>query len=99
VTLDRDIIFGRSPQATASRAAHQPHLVKVADPGVSRNHVHVALDGWQVLVRDLGSSNGTEIQLPGGEVEKLRSGEDYLVEAGTVLTLAGDIQYTYEVTP
>lgn len=98
VQLDRDVIFGRSPQASASRAASQPNLVKIADPGISRNHLHVALDGWQVLVRDLGSSNGTEIQLPGGEVEKLRSGEDYLIEAGTVLTLAGDVRYTFEVT-
>jgi hypothetical protein len=98
VQLDRDVVFGRSPQASASRAASQPNLVKIADPGISRNHLHVALDGWQVLVRDLGSSNGTEIQLPGGEVEKLRSGEDYLIEAGTVLTLAGDVRYTFEVT-
>lgn len=98
VILDRDVVFGRAPQASASRAASQPHLVKVVDPGISRSHLHVALDGWQVMVRDLGSSNGTEIQLPGGEPEKLRAQEDYLIEPGTVVTLAGDVHYTFEVT-
>lgn len=98
VTLDRDVIFGRAPQATASRASSQPNLVKISDPGVSRNHAHVALDGWQVMVRDLGSSNGTELQLPGREAEQLRPNEDYLLEPGAVVTLAGEVHLTFEVT-
>ena len=98
ITLDRDVVIGRAPQATASRAANQPNLVKIADPGISRNHVHVSLDGWQVLVRDLGSSNGTDIELPGREPEKLRAQEDYVIVPGTVITLAGDVRLVFEVS-
>lgn len=99
VVLDRDLVLGRAPRATSPTAAEQPNLVKVADPGISRNHVQITLKGWQVMVRDLDSANGTEIQLPGHPVEQLRAGEDYLIEPGTTITLASDVRFTFEATP
>jgi hypothetical protein len=97
IVLDRDIVLGRAPQASASDAAAQPNLVRIADPGVSRSHVQIVLDGWQVFVRDLGSSNGTELQLPGQPPETLRANEDYLVEPGSRIVVAGEVVFEFEV--
>jgi len=61
VTLDRGVLFGRSPKINADLpAAERPHLVKLPSPDkdISRNHVEVFIDGWYVLVRDLGSVDG-----------------------------------------
>jgi hypothetical protein len=98
ITLDRDVLLGRAPQHGPSDVATQPHLVRIADPGISRNHVQIVLDGWQVLVRDLGSSNGTELELPGESPQKLRAHEDYLAEPGARIILADDVAFTYVVT-
>jgi pSer/pThr/pTyr-binding forkhead associated (FHA) protein len=37
---------------------------------VSRVHARVHLDGWRVFLIDLGSANGTRIQLPGKRSDK-----------------------------
>ncbi len=55
------------------------------------------LDGWHVLVRDLGSTNGTTVTLPGQEPVRLRPTEDQGIEPGTVVTLADEVVLTYEV--
>lgn len=98
ITLDRDVLLGRAPRHESPDAATQPHLVRITDPGVSRSHAQIVLDGWQVLVRDLGSSNGTELELPGESPQKLRAQEDYLVEPGARIILADDVAFTYVVT-
>lgn len=98
ITLDRDVVLGRAPQAPAPGSASSPHLVKVGEPGVSRSHLQLTLDGWQVFVRDLGSSNGTELQLPGRPSEALRAEEDYLAEPGSRIVIAGEVTFVYEVT-
>lgn len=97
VSLDRDVVLGRAPQTTRHDAATKPHQVKLGDPGISRNHVLISLNGWDVMARDLGSSNGTEIVLPGGEPQKLRPEEDYLVEPGSNIVLAEEVTLTFMV--
>lgn len=93
VPLDRDIIVGRTPTAPD---AEKPHLIRLADPGISRNHARVLLDGWQVLIRDLGSSNGTEVIAPGKESRALRPHQDYPLEPGDVVRLAGEFDLAFE---
>ena len=48
------------------------------------------------MARDLGSSNGTAVQLPDRDVEQLRSGEDYLLEPGALVIVADTIRFTFE---
>jgi pSer/pThr/pTyr-binding forkhead associated (FHA) protein len=91
VTLDRDVVLGRAPKAPPVVAAERPNLVKISDPGVSRTHVLVSLRDWQVLVRDLGSSNGTEVVLPGRESVRLREGQDMPLLPGSDVVLGEDI--------
>jgi hypothetical protein len=65
--LDSDYVVGREPSLDGSVAAGKARPLRVADDTgiVSRVHARVHLDGWRVLVTDLGSANGTRVLLPG----------------------------------
>ena len=65
--LDSDYVVGREPSLDGSVAAGKARPLRVADDSgiVSRVHARVHLDGWRVLVTDLGSANGTRVLLPG----------------------------------
>lgn len=98
VTLDHGVLIGRAP-SVPDNVAERPHLVRVSSPenDVSRNHAEVVLDGWHVFVRDLGSVNGTTVELPGQSPVRLREGDLQLLEAGSVITLADEVRCVYEV--
>ena len=74
-------------------------MLRLASPDndISRNHAEVFLAGRQVIVRDLGSTNGTTVALPGQEPIRLRPSDQQVIEPGTVVTLADEISLTYEV--
>jgi hypothetical protein len=100
VHLDRGVLLGRSPKVNAElSAADRPHLVRVASAqnDISRNHVEIVLEGWHVLIRDLGSTNGTTVALPGEHPMRLRPSDQQVIEPGTVITLADEVSLTYEV--
>ncbi|HET7822840.1 MAG TPA: FHA domain-containing protein [Ornithinibacter sp.] len=100
VPLDRGVLLGRAPRVNEELPANQrPHLLRVGGPDrdISRNHAEIVLEGWHVLVRDLGSTNGTTVTLPGQEAVRLRPTEDQGIEPGTVVTLADEVVLTYEV--
>lgn len=100
VPLDRPAFLGRNPQVPAGYAAEQPNLVRLPDPDkdVSGQHLEVSLDYWNVLVRDLGSTNGTEVILPGEMPVVLRANDPVIIEPGTRVVLAGTISFIFEVT-
>jgi hypothetical protein len=102
ITLDRDVVMGRSPRAdfTGADGEERPHVVRLpsADGDISRTHLRVSLDGWHVLVTDLNSTNGTLVSMPGRDPEQLRPGEPTPIQPGTVVTLADGIDFRYEVT-
>jgi hypothetical protein len=62
--LDSDYVIGREPALNASVAAGQARPLSVVDDTgtVSRAHAALQLDGWRVLITDLGSANGTQIR-------------------------------------
>lgn len=101
VTLDRGVLVGRAPRSPQEAdGADAPHLLRVASPDneISRNHVEVALDGWHVLVRDLGSTNGTTVTLPGASPVRVRPDDQQSIEPGTTITLADQVSMVFEVT-
>lgn len=98
ILLDRDVILGRAPEDNSTDPATRPNLVQLTESGeVSRMHARVTLDGWQPLLRDLGSANGTMLTLQGSQPRQLRPDEDYPLEPGSVVSLAGIINFTFEV--
>lgn len=96
VVLDRNVLLGRAPTSDEQAAARRPHLVRLTASEVSRLHCEVVVDGWQVLVRDLGSTNGTAITRVGRPIEQLRPHEAYPIEVGTVISLTDDVTATYQ---
>jgi hypothetical protein len=98
VDLDRPVIFGRSPQLLDERG-ERPHLINISRYGdyLSRMHLEVSLQGWHVLARDLGSTSGTTLTLPGREPESLRPDEPVVLEPGSVLDLAASYVLRFEV--
>ena len=65
--LDSDYVVGREPSLDGSVADGKARPLRITDETgiVSRVHARVFLDGWRVLVIDLGSANGTRVLLPG----------------------------------
>ena len=100
VVLDRGVLFGREAQADVG-AIERPHQIRLFSPNnqISRNHAEFVLDGWNVLVRDLDSTNGTEVILPGQEPVKLRAHDLFAVPPNSVIRLAEYLDITYEVLP
>jgi hypothetical protein len=98
IALDRSVVMGRSPR-TDLDGEDRPHVVKLpsADGEISRTHLQVTLDGWHVLVTDLKSTNGTLVTLPGRESEQLRPHDPLPIQPGTLVTLAGGVDFRYEV--
>ena len=89
VPLDRGVILGRKP-APAEGSTDWPHLVHLPSDHsfVSRRHLQIELDGWDVVARDLDSRGGTTITLPGREPVRMRPGDAYVLESGTMLDMA-----------
>ncbi|CAM3626485.1 FHA domain-containing protein [Nocardioides zeicaulis] len=89
VPLDRGVVLGRKP-APSQDGTDWPHLVHLpADHSfVSRRHLAIELDGWDVVARDLDSRGGTTIAPPGREPERMRPGDAYVLDPGTVLDMA-----------
>ena len=100
VPLDRGVILGRNPRLPAGYSGEQPNLVRLADPDkdISSQHLEVTLDYWHVLITDLGSTNGTEVILPGQPPVQLRRDDPMTIEPGTKVVLAGVFDFVYEVT-
>lgn len=100
VTLDRGVLMGRAPSVDpATPLASRPHVVKVASPlrDVSRNHLEVILEGWHVMVRDLGTTNGTTVTLPGRGPVRLVGHDQQVLEPGAVVALADEVTFGFEV--
>ena len=99
LVLDKDAVLGRAPFEPEG-ATERPHLLRVGDSGeISRQHARITLDGWHVIVRDLGTANGTTLTLPGGSPQQLRANEDYQLENGAEIGIADIVTLRYEVTP
>ncbi|MGR6741252.1 FHA domain-containing protein [Microbacterium arborescens] len=93
--LDHPIVLGRAP-----RAAQHPGARIIAVPSprkeVSGTHVEVRLEDDVLVVRDLGSTNGTIVRDASGDVGLLRSGATSRVSPGAVLDLGDGVLASFE---
>jgi len=104
VSVAGTILIGRSPKVplvAPGRSLGAVELVAVPSPqqDISRTHVELRVDGWQLLVTDLGSTNGTVIAIPGRDPQRLRSNESFPLPVGATVNLADEVQFAYEVGP
>jgi pSer/pThr/pTyr-binding forkhead associated (FHA) protein len=67
VTLDADYLLGREPDTDERVRSGRARPLVVVDQtgGVSRHHAELRLEGWDVVLADIGSANGTLVAFPG----------------------------------
>jgi hypothetical protein len=101
VLLDRPVVVGRAPRVLPMSDGEPPRLVRIEGAGhdLSRNHLQIRLEGWHVLVVDLGSRNGTVVAVPGRLPQLLVPRQPCLMTPGSLVTLADDVSFRYEATP
>jgi len=91
--VDRAVLIGRAPTGDRS-TTRAPRLMTVPSPGhdISRTHLEVLPDGWEVVVTDLHSTNGTTLIGPGGVGrQQLTPGTPQPVELGSVVELGDGV--------
>ena len=91
--------LGRAPSIPEGHLGDPPNLVKLVDPSLelSSQHLEIRLDHWLVLAVDLGSTNGSDVIIPGREPVRLVAGVPEMLEPGAVVSLADVLTLTYEV--
>jgi hypothetical protein len=94
--LSTDCVVGREPALDPAVTAGEAQPLGIVDAAVSRVHARIHLDGWQVLLIDLGSVNGTRIRLPGKRSEQpLEPNVPVPLQSGTRV-LVGTQGFQYE---
>lgn len=102
VRIDRPILVGRAP-VLRDDLAEVPELMRVPSPGqdISRTHLLISPDDWEIRLTDLHSTNGTLIVRPGPGIERLQlqPGEPYAVVVGTVVELGDGVAVLVDGPP
>ena len=98
VTLNRSVLLGRAPQVSRVANSDIPRLVTVASPNqdISRTHAEVRMDGTDVLVTDLHSTNRVILLVAGTDPRRLHPGEPAVVDPGVTVDLGEGITFTVE---
>lgn len=83
--LDAVYILGRNPRPPRILAGSAPRLLAVPShtKAVSGTHLEISQEGDSVVVRDLGSTNGTIVTSPLGRTERIRPAQSLVVVPGT----------------
>ena len=87
VELDHELLIGRNPDRDTRSGPPGPAAASsCSGDKVSRSHLEVRFQGWEVLVADCGSTNGTfVVPHPGGQVVALEPGRPQMVEPGATV--------------
>jgi FHA domain len=91
--VDRPVLIGRAPSGDRS-SSRSPRLMPVPSPNhdISRTHLEVAPDDWQIVVTDLNSTNGTVLVRPGAvDRQQLAPGDPVPVQLGSVMELGDGV--------
>ncbi|MEJ3654626.1 FHA domain-containing protein [Actinomycetes bacterium KLBMP 9759] len=96
-TVDADYVIGRQPEVDERVASGVMRAIPVEDHtgSVSRVHAEVRLEGWDVLIVDSGSSNGTYVASQGEDWSQLRPQEARRLTQGTKVRL-GECSFVFE---
>lgn len=96
--LDHALIIGRQPSVSRVLGGVVPRLVQVqsASGDISRSHVEVRLDGWNVVLVDLMATNGTVLIRDGQEPRRLGHGEEAILQDGDIAELGDGVSLFFE---
>lgn len=98
VELDHSLIIGRQPSVSRVMGGAMPRLVQVSSGNgdISRSHVEVRLDGWDVLLVDLKATNGTVLVREGQTPRRLSQGEEAILLNGDIAELGDGVSLLFE---
>ncbi|MEO6530259.1 MAG: FHA domain-containing protein, partial [Specibacter sp.] len=98
IELDHSLIIGRQPSVSRVMGGAMPRLVQVTsgNDDISRSHVEVRLDGWDVLLVDLKATNGTVLVRVGAAPRRLSQGEEAILLNGDIAELGDGISLLFE---
>ncbi|WP_040492565.1 FHA domain-containing protein [Ilumatobacter nonamiensis] len=98
IEVDRSVLIGRNPKVSGDVEGELPHLMKFDGPGqgLSRTHAEVRVEDGEIVLEDLQSTNGTEVELPGQQRRRVRSGEPVVVVPGTLIDFGEELHCTVE---
>lgn len=98
VSVDRSVLVGRNPKVGGADDAGLPHIMKFEGPGqgLSRTHAEVRIEDGEIIVEDLHSTNGTDIEPPGESRRRLRGGEPVAVVHGTLIDFGEELHCIVE---
>ena len=86
IELADELLIGRNPDRDDTTARQDLRRVKVHGDKVSRSHLEIRYQGWDILVADCGSTNGTfVVSHPGGQVAPVEPGKRQLLEPGATV--------------
>lgn len=99
--VENDMVIGRDPAAFVAQRSGRPQsgagrLLPIVLPdrtgALSRAHLEIRIDGWQVLAVDVGSANGTWVRPPGApQPLRLPPGQPVPLGVGSDIHLGGRI--------
>ncbi|WP_405216201.1 FHA domain-containing protein [Agrococcus sp. Ld7] len=101
VPLGRGVVLGRRPRSRRVENGRVPRLVTIDSPGedVSRSHLELLVEDWNLVAIDLSSTNGTLLLREGAAPQRLRPEASTILQLGDRLDL-GDAQIvTIEAAP
>ncbi|MCF6378470.1 FHA domain-containing protein [Nocardioides KLBMP 9356] len=75
-----------------------PRLLPLPHSHVSGTHLEIRLEGWSVMVADLGSTNGTFLQRPGQPTVRV-SETPQLLHSDDVVQLGHGVDLRFEALP
>ncbi|ALV44630.1 hypothetical protein MB46_02945 [Arthrobacter alpinus] len=98
VELDHSLIIGRQPSVSRVMGGAMPRLVQVKSENgdISRSHVEIRLDGWEVLLVDLKATNGTVLVREGQAPRRLSQGEEAILLNGDIAELGDGISLLFD---
>jgi hypothetical protein len=99
--LDHSLVIGRHPSVSRVLGGVMPRLVQVhsGSGDISRSHVEVRLEGWDVLLVDLEATNGTVLVREGQVPRRLGQGEQVLLRNGDIAELGDGVSLVFEGLP
>ncbi|WP_285726604.1 FHA domain-containing protein [Psychromicrobium xiongbiense] len=99
--LDRSIIVGRQPSVSRVQGHGVPRLVQVLSEAgdISRSHVEIRIEGWEVTLVDLKATNGTVLVRQGQAPRRLGQGEQALLLDGDIAELGENLSMRFEGLP
>jgi len=91
LSVRRHTTMGRAPETDRFVTSQERAGIRVEDPdeSMSRAHLLLRVTDWEVEVIDLGSRNGTFVQMGDGVWRRLMPGLAYRVADGQVVRLGG----------